>query len=106
MRHCEDGGCRHRLPDCGQFDKRHSGLVHQSAGSPDCLHGLRSRRLSDIPIAADMGADASKVLTLQLVRFVMGIGIFPSLIALLPEDEAHPKQTASMPRGPATGPIP
>ena len=38
--------------------------------------------LSDIPIiAADMGADASQVLALQFVRFVMGIAIFPSLIA-------------------------
>ena len=49
--------------------------------------------LSDIPIiAADMGADASKVLALQLVRFVMGIAIFPSLIALLPQDETHAEE--------------
>ncbi len=44
--------------------------------------------LSDIPIiAADMGADASQVLALQMVRFMMGIGLFPSLIALLPADD-------------------
>lgn len=43
--------------------------------------------LSDIPIiAADMGADASKVLALQFVRFLMGIALFPTLIARLPEE--------------------
>lgn len=55
--------------------------------------------LSDIPIiAADMGADASKVLVLQLVRFVMGIAIFPSLIALLPEDEHHQPESGTYAR--------
>lgn len=50
--------------------------------------------LSDIPIiAADMGADASQVLALQLVRFVMGIAIFPSLIArFTPRQEEEGEQ--------------
>ena len=44
--------------------------------------------MSDIPIiAADMGADAPKVAVLQFVRMSAGIGIFPSLIALLTKDE-------------------
>lgn len=44
--------------------------------------------MSDIPIiAADMGADAPKVAVLQFVRMSAGIGIFPSLIALLTGDE-------------------
>lgn len=38
--------------------------------------------MSDIPlIAADMGADAAKVTVMQFVRMVIGIGVFPSLIA-------------------------
>lgn len=41
--------------------------------------------MSDMPIiAADMGADVSKVLTMQFVRFLMGIGLFPLLIRLIP----------------------
>lgn len=37
--------------------------------------------MSDVPlIAADMGADASKVVVMQFVRMIMGIGIFPGMI--------------------------
>ncbi len=44
--------------------------------------------MSDIPIiAADMGADAPKVALLQFVRMSAGIGLFPSLIALVTKDE-------------------
>ncbi len=40
--------------------------------------------MSDIPIiAADMGADASKVAALQFVRMCGGIAVFPTLIAYL-----------------------
>lgn len=44
--------------------------------------------LSDIPmIAADLGADTSKVLLMQFVRFMMGIALFPALIGLLTRRE-------------------
>ncbi len=37
--------------------------------------------ISDVPIiAADMGADAAKVLVMQFVRYVTGIALFPTLI--------------------------
>lgn len=39
--------------------------------------------INDIPmIAADLGADASKVLIMQFIRFMMGIALFPALIRL------------------------
>lgn len=39
--------------------------------------------ISDTPIiAADMGADAPKVAVMQIVRQILGIGVFPSLILL------------------------
>ncbi|WP_062428852.1 AbrB family transcriptional regulator [Treponema endosymbiont of Eucomonympha sp.] len=39
--------------------------------------------ISDTPIiAADMGADAPKVAVMQVVRQILGIGVFPSLILL------------------------
>lgn len=60
-------------------------LLIRATGPVDLLTALFASApggLSDIPIiAADMGADASQVLALQFVRFVMGIAIFPSLIA-------------------------
>ena len=44
--------------------------------------------VSDIPIiAAEMGADASKVLVLQFIRFAVGIGIFPTLIGKITQHE-------------------
>lgn len=48
--------------------------------------------LSDMPmIAADLGADTSKVVVLQFVRFMMGIALFPSLIRLITreDDDRH-----------------
>lgn len=45
--------------------------------------------LSDIPIiAADLGADASQVLVLQFVRFVLGIAIFPSVIGHVHQEDS------------------
>ena len=49
--------------------------------------------LSDIPvIAADMGADASQVLVLQFVRFVLGIAIFPAVISRVHQEDASATQ--------------
>lgn len=49
--------------------------------------------MSDTPIiAADLGADASKVAILQFVRMSAGIGLFPSLILYLSKEE---EQTAA-----------
>lgn len=46
--------------------------------------------ISDMPIvAAEMGADASKVLVMQFIRFTIGIGIFPSLIGRLTRQETQ-----------------
>ncbi len=60
--------------------------------------------LSDIPIiAADMGADASQVLALQLVRFVMGIAIFPSLIAHLTPRPSGAEDGEMQQKQPRTG---
>lgn len=68
-----------------------SGIIIWRISSMDLLTAFMASvpgGLSDIPIiAVDMGADASQVLALQMVRFMMGIGLFPSLIALLPEDD-------------------
>lgn len=68
-----------------------SGLIIWGVSPLDPLTALMASApggLSDIPIiAADMGADASKVLVLQFVRFVMGIAVFPTLISLLPMEE-------------------
>lgn len=45
--------------------------------------------LSDIPmIAADLGADASQVVVLQFVRFVLGIAIFPTVIGHVSQEDA------------------
>lgn len=49
--------------------------------------------ISDIPIvAADMGADASKVLVMQFVRFAVGIGLFPAVISKITQTEAQGRQ--------------
>lgn len=46
--------------------------------------------ISDMPIvAAEMGADASKVLVMQFIRFTIGIGIFPSLIGRMTREEVQ-----------------
>ena len=56
--------------------------------------------ISDMPIAAaDMGADAGKVMVMQFVRYLIGIGVFPALIGrFTPEsstvtNHAAPKTT-------------
>jgi membrane AbrB-like protein len=49
--------------------------------------------LSDIPmIAAEMGADASQVLALQFVRFLLGIAVFPAAISHVHQDDANATQ--------------
>lgn len=58
--------------------------------------------MSDIPIiAADMGADASKVAVLQFVRMCAGIAIFPTVISYLTrgkEEAAHEGETYARPK--------
>jgi membrane AbrB-like protein len=52
--------------------------------------------ISEVPIvAADLGADTSKVLALQLVRYIIGIGFFPLIIG------KFTSQTAQDPNEPA-----
>lgn len=72
------------------------GLLIYRTGAMDLLTALMSSTpggISNIPmIAADLGADPAKVVVMQLVRFFMGIVLFPSLIRLLEGD------------GPADGP--
>lgn len=47
--------------------------------------------MSDTPIIAeDLGADAPKVAVMQFVRMSMGIGVFPSLIAVLTKKDLTP----------------
>lgn len=44
--------------------------------------------MNDTPlIAAEMGADASKVVVLQFARMMMGIGVFPGMIAFICRNE-------------------
>ena len=51
--------------------------------------------LSDVPIlAADMGADGAIVTVLQLVRNVVGVGVFPSVIAFCCRSDYGNKKTA------------
>lgn len=68
-----------------------TGLAIHHLSSLDLLTAFMSTTpggISDMPIvAAEMGADASKVLVLQFVRFSIGIGIFPSLIGNLTRGE-------------------
>lgn len=54
--------------------------------------------MSDVPlIAADMGADASKVVVTQFVRMLMGIAVFPGMINCFCRNEAHQASTTSGP---------
>lgn len=47
--------------------------------------------ISDTPIiAADMGADGSKVAVMQLVRQILGIGVFPAIIYLWDKKSSVP----------------
>lgn len=58
--------------------------------------------MSDIPIiAADMGADASKVAALQFVRMCAGIAIFPTMISYLArgqQEAPHEAEAYSKPK--------
>lgn len=64
-----------------------AGLLMRSSGKMDLITALLSAApggVSDIPmIAADMEADVSIVMVMQVVRFLMGIGLFPTVIRLL-----------------------
>ncbi|MGI6738530.1 MAG: AbrB family transcriptional regulator [Christensenellales bacterium] len=71
-----------------------SGILISRVGGIDPLTGMLSSApggISDIPlIAEDMGADSSKVLVLQFIRYILGLGVFPTLINLLPEEKTKP----------------
>jgi len=73
-----------------------AGLIIHAVSPLDALTSFMASTpggVSDIPIiAADLGADAPKVLVLQLVRMIMGIGIFPSLIARFTEPDPQDVQ--------------
>lgn len=64
-----------------------AGLLIYSTGTMDLMTALMCcvpGGISDIPmIAADMGADPSIVVTMQFIRLVLGIGVFPLLIRLV-----------------------
>ncbi len=69
------------------------GFLIMKTGNVEPLTALLSCApggLSDIPIIADdMGADSSKVLVLQFIRYLLGLGIFPSLINLIPDEGSN-----------------
>ena len=69
-----------------------AGLIIHAISPLDALTSFMASTpggVSDIPIiAADLGADAPKVLVLQLVRMIMGIGVFPGLIGRLTKADA------------------
>ncbi|MDO5022474.1 MAG: AbrB family transcriptional regulator [Eubacteriales bacterium] len=68
---------------CGFFIMK-TGRVDPLTALLSCAPG----GLSDIPIIADdMGADSSKVLVLQFVRYLLGLGVFPSLLNLIPNEQ-------------------
>ena len=64
-----------------------AGLLIYATGTMDLMTALMCcvpGGISDIPmIAADMGADPSIVVTMQFIRLVLGIGVFPLLIRLV-----------------------
>ena len=64
-----------------------AGLLIYSTGKMDLLTALMCcvpGGISDIPmIAADMGADPSIVVTMQFIRLVLVIGVFPILIKVV-----------------------
>lgn len=61
-----------------------AGLLIYQTGTMDMMTALMCcvpGGISDIPmIAADLGADPSIVVTMQFIRLVLGIGVFPLLI--------------------------
>ena len=77
-----------------------SGLLIYKTSSIDLLTALLCTTpggISDIPIvAADMGADASKVLVMQFVRYVVGIGVFPALIGKITAQEIQYNEVAPL----------
>lgn len=64
-----------------------TGFILYNISSMDLLTSLMCCTpggISDIPmIAADMGADPSKVVAMQFVRLILGIGVFPMMIGLV-----------------------
>lgn len=64
-----------------------AGLLIYGTGTMDLMTALMCcvpGGISDIPmIAADLGADPSIVVTMQFIRLVLGIGVFPLLIRLV-----------------------
>ncbi len=89
-----------------------SGLVIHRISSIGLLTALLCTTpggISDIPIvAADMGADASKVLVMQFVRYIVGIGIFPTLIGRITAQETQDAGGAAQgkkPRGEGVLPV-
>lgn len=74
-----------------------AGLLIFLTGPIDLMTALMSCTpggISDIPmIAADLGADTSKVTLMQFVRFMMGIALFPSLIRIITKDDQKEKET-------------
>ena len=64
-----------------------SGLLIYATGTMDLMTALMCcvpGGISDIPmIASDMGADPSIVVTMQFIRLVLGIGVFPLMIRLV-----------------------
>jgi len=88
-----------------------TGLLIHRFSSLDLLTALMSTTpggISDMPIvAAEMGADASKVLVLQFIRFAIGIGVFPSLIGGLTREEAQNSgEAVSRPKREGSGWLP
>lgn len=75
-----------------------AGFIIHAASPLDLITAFMSCApggLSDIPmIAADMGADTSKVMLMQFIRFLMGIALFPALIRLLSRGNKGEKEEA------------
>lgn len=77
-------------------------LIHRltSLDLVTALLGTTPGGISDMPIiAADMGADASKVLVMQFIRFAIGVGLFPSIIGRVTPQ----KETGAEAIAPAAG---
>lgn len=74
------------------------GFALRATGTMDLITALMGSTpggMSNIPlIAADLGADQAKVVVLQFVRLIMGIGMFPAIIRLMeggsPSDGCKP----------------
>lgn len=70
-----------------------SGFLIYKFSSLDLMTSLMSAvpgGISDIPIvSAEMGADASKVVVMQFIRLLVGIGIFPAMIAKITEGKGN-----------------